>query len=426
MLIQFKVQNFKSFKDDQTFSLVASADKTEWREHVFEPAQHESPLLQSAAIYGPNGSGKTTFVDALLALKSLVLTSAETRQKDEKLTKVVPFKLEPESLNQPTSFEIIFRHQDIKYQYGLTLTPTQVITEYLYAFPEARAQLWFERTHEEDGSDRWYFGPKLKGSKKPIQDATQNNTLCLSTAALLDHEQLKAPFEWFKNDLHIMKSHHFDFWFTAVVCQNPDRLKKIVAFMNQIDLSISGLAFEQTTPADFNLPAYVPEKFRDLIFQQIEKGELGKPVFVHTSKATGTEYRLKFEEMSLGSQRAFCLAGFIIGVLENGWVLVVDELHNNFHPFLTNYIVKQFRNSTNSKHAQLVFTTHETYMMHPSHLRRDQIWLTERDADTLESTLFPMTDFHPRKNENFAKGYLEGRYGAVPFIDESVEGYGNA
>jgi AAA15 family ATPase/GTPase len=147
-----------------------------------------------------------------------------------------------------------------------------------------------------------------------------------------------------------------------------------------------------------------------------------KPFFQHTTKNGSATF--VFEDESGGSQKLFALAGPLFEILENGRVLIMDELNQGLHPLLVRQLVALFQNPESNAHgAQLIFTTHETSFLDPDFFRRDQIWFTEKNAEQV-STLFPLTEFAPRKNEDFEAGYLAGRYGAVPILNMK-EGIGS-
>jgi AAA15 family ATPase/GTPase len=146
------------------------------------------------------------------------------------------------------------------------------------------------------------------------------------------------------------------------------------------------------------------------------------PLFQHVTQNGSATF--EFEDESGGAQKLFALTGPLFDILENGSVLIVDELNRGLHPLLVRALVALFQNPENNPHgAQLLFTTHETNLLDPEFLRRDQIWFTEKNAEQA-SKLFPLTDFAPRKNEAFESGYLSGRYGAVPILN-TQEGIGS-
>jgi AAA15 family ATPase/GTPase len=363
-------------------------------------------------------------VEALDTLQELILSSTQKGTQGEEIKSITPFKLDQKSREAATEFEVIFIEDEIKFQYGVALTRGKVLDEYLYAYPEGRPQLWFDRSFDSEIAEvTWQFGSKLKGSKKTIQKATRDNALFLSTAVMLNHEQLETPFKWFKDRLCVLASNNVSPTFTTDQCRDERSLRRITHFMNQVDLSISSIAIDEFNPETLNFPPEFPDEFTEHARAKAEEGKLDQPLFIHGSKEAGNEAALSLQEVSLGTGKLFSLAGPIMDVLDNGYVLIIDELHNNFHPFITNFIIQQFRTANNPKHAQLIFTTHDTFMLSPDHLRRDQVWLTERDNASLEGKLYPLTNFHPRKGENVAKNYLSGAYGAVPFIAKNLESY---
>lgn len=420
MLIEFKVANFMSIKEKQTFSLVASKNKELMDSHTFDARlteQSSIKLLRSAAIYGPNAAGKTNLLHALRIMRRIVLKSALEKSRGDTLP-VVPFKLHPESRYAPTKFQVTFFVGDIRHQYGFSATKERIIEEWLYAFPKNRIQRWFKRTwHAEEQKHHWRFGTFLTGEKTVWQKSTRDNALFLSTAVQLNSQQLQPIYDWFKETLHCIGAGGLMPDFSISFCEGGDNTR-VPDFLNKADLGIDGVRIEKESFNPQELPQDMPDNFKQALIKEMEGQELYTIKTVHQS-AEGEIIEFDLEEESNGTRKVFSLAGPFLDSLDNGYIVFIDELGGSLHPELVKFLVGLFNNKkTNPNNAQLVFTTHETYMLNQAILRRDQIWFCEKDS-TRATKVFPLTDFRPRKmRENLEAAYLSGRYGAVPYIPE--------
>ncbi|MEC9405724.1 MAG: ATP-binding protein [Pseudomonadota bacterium] len=418
MLIEFSVSNFRSLADKQTLSLVAGSGKEHRETHVFEPdAPGMLALLRAAVIYGPNASGKSNLLLALSAMQQIVENSASGNQADDEID-VDPFAFATEPNGAATEFEVLFVEGGVRYQYGFSTTRTRIESEWLFAFPEGRSQRWFERNvNPPEGEQEWYFGPKFAGNKKVWQESTRPNALFLSTAIQLNSDSLKPVFQWFSHRLKMIEPYaRISPSFSTRKCEeDAEWNKKIIEFLNKADLGISAIQVEERKMADVPFPPDMPEPVRKYLNSQVSGRVLSDVKLSHRS-ANGAEARFSLHEESGGTQKAFALAGPWLDVLANGYVLVIDELDTSLHPALLRHLLEMFHDPRiNTKGAQLVFSTHDVTSLDFDLLRRDQIWFVEKDRE-LRSHLYPLSDFSPRKGENLERGYLQGRYGALPFI----------
>lgn len=416
MLIEMNVTNFRSFNGTQTFSLVKGKGKELAASNSFKVASvNELELLRSAAIYGPNASGKSNFLLALQTMKRVVLESATNQQRGDRLP-VTPFRLSPDTRQAPSEFEVTFLVDGVRYQYGFSATTEQIHEEWLLAYPKGRAQRWFARIWmEEQNQFEWELGTNLSGEKQLWQKSTRDNALFLSTAVQLNSEQLQPVFDWFKSKLRLANVGGWGPSFSAELCES-EKKSKVMEFLNAADINIDDIEIE-TRPFELNeLPDEMPESLRNMIAGEM-KGEKVRKIKTIHKDIEGTPVTFDFDDESDGTQKLFSFAGPWIDSLENGHVLFIDELHDNLHPRLVRFLVELFHNPvTNTKNAQLVFTTHETSILNQEVFRRDQVWFCEKEA-TQATKLYPLTDFSPRKGrENLELAYLSGRYGALPFV----------
>lgn len=416
MLLEFRVSNFRSLREEQVLSLVASKDKTHLSTHCIETGTTAAPYVtRSAVIYGPNASGKSNLVVALGFMRALVEQSAVLIREGQVLN-LSAFKLDSELASAPSEFEATFIEQGIRYQYGFTVTRERVMSEWLLAYPGPKAQRWFERRYNNDsGEDEWYFGSFLTGQRQVWQKSTRANALFLSTAVNLNSDQLRPVYHWFVNKLAVLDTNipiAPDFTMNQIASDSGR--SKILQFMNAADLSIADISVDTAKGQRWK----VDLKLDEPPSQSFAEQDIRIPKFYHKASDSDQKIEFRFDEESHGTQRLFMLAGPILDVLKKGRVLIVDELNGAMHPLMVRFLVGMFHNpNLNQNDAQLVFTTHDTSLLDVDVFRRDQIWFIEKDS-MQASHLYPLTDFHPRKGEALERGYLAGRYGALPFFGE--------
>jgi len=420
MLIEFSVTNYRSFLTTQSLILTANTATELQEENSFvSPVSNLPRLLRSAVVYGPNAAGKSNLVQAIAFMKRFVLSSAKESQEGEKID-ATPFLFNRQSSRDPSEFEVLFIQDGIRYQYGFAVNSKRVTGEWLFAYPEGRAQKWFERTYDPETQKYiWYFGPKFTGLRKVWQEATRSNALFLSTAIQLNNEQLKPAFNWFDHKLVVLaQGESISHEFSTSECEEEKKKKKIFKFMNAADLSITDISLEKKEFSMNDLPPDMPQSFKEEIVKDLKGKKLTRVFFMHPSSDNGEDLPLEFNEESAGTRKLFALAGPWLDVLDNGFVLIVDELETSLHSIMVRFLLNLFHNPESNRHnAQLVFTTHDTTILDQTLMRRDQAWFVEKDAENA-TRLYPLSDYKPRKGEALQKGYLYGRYGALPFPGE--------
>jgi AAA15 family ATPase/GTPase len=394
--------------------MVASAAREHRETHVIPaPAPATPDLLRSSIIYGANAAGKSNLISALLAFERLVV-SPGTSSKVSKLS-YSPFCMDAFSSSQPTRFQVSFVQDGVRYQYGVSFDASRVYSEELYAFPEGRAQKWFVRSVNDAGQDVYEYGSALKGKKKTWEESTRPNALFLATGVDLNSDQLQTVFSWFEVRVRLLNpSIRKAAQYTAKSSSVSEvRKARVIEFMGQADLGISDFDVSET-PIDLSvMPEDTPDDIKRFVESKLKDEVVQEVAFVHRS-ADGYQTTLDLDDESSGTKKLFSIAGPWIDTLEKGYILLIDELDTSLHPLMLQYLVKTFHDpSMNVGNAQLIFTTHDTNVI--PLFRRDQVWVMEKDA-YLKSTLTPISDFSPRKNENLEKGYLEGRFGGIPIL----------
>ena len=394
MLIQFSVENYLSIKDKVVLSLLASRDN-EHPEHLILDGNKN--YLKSAVIYGANASGKSNVLNAFWFMVNYVLTSHN--QQVHKAIDRIPFKFDKETPARPSSFEVIFTANGIRYAYGFSVTDKAVVEEYLYYYPNGRQAIIFERKDTTD----FRFTVDID-EQNTLKERTSANKLYLSVASNCSYVKVIPVLEWFASCQIITKNSVADAYGLEAEQLKDDDYRRVIASMLRIaDFGIQSLQVRDSDP--------ISSKRGD-IFTNVDA--------VHTVQDVEgniSSYTLNMTEESDGTNSYFKLIGVVKKALDLGTLLVADEMDAHLHPLLTKHLVSLFNSAEfNPKGAQLIFTSHNTNLLDLDVLRRDQIWFTEKDEQTAATDLFSLYDFSIRKDAKVEKGYLIGRYGAIPFI----------
>jgi AAA15 family ATPase/GTPase len=419
MLVEFSVKNYRSFWGTQTLSMSAGSAKDLQEKNTFAtPVEGVTGLLRSAVVYGANGSGKSNLINALAFMQEFVLSSSKESQEGETI-KRKPFLLHPDGPSQESEFEVVFLENDIRYQYGFAVTNTRVTHEWLLVYPGNRAQRWFERSYNPGKEkEEWYFGAKFSGPKKTWQDSTRSNALFLSTAVQLNSEQLQSVYRWFHRLVIVGHGELIERGFTAENCEDEEKCQDILVFIKGAGIDVDEIAIKERKIGGLKFPSDMPDGLKNLLQKDLQGKTVKEVFFKHQLKNSDNFVLLPLSEESDGTQKLFAYAAPWLDVLHSGRVLVVDELDNSFHPHLVRFLLSLIHDpKSNTANGQLIFSTHDTSILDPKILRRDQIWFMEKDSDHA-TQLYPLTDFHPRKKEALEKGYLQGRFGALPYIGE--------
>ncbi len=420
MLIEFSVKNYRSLWGQQVLSMTAGGAIKDLQDRNTFDAPIKGPLrlLKSAVMYGPNGAGKSNLISAFDFMQQFVLGSSKNRQEGEPINRI-PFRLHSQGPSETTELEVFFIQDTVRYQYGFACNETRVTHEWLLAYPENRAQRWFERAfNPETNEDEWYFGNKFSGTKKTWQGNTRPNALFLSAAVQLNSEQLKPVFSWFKNLVVIRHGEVLDPDFTIERCENETSREEILKFMKGADIDVDGIDIKvkKLSAKELNISDDLPMDLKKKIKADLD-GQIVKQIkFNHHMIDSEESTSFLLGEESDGTQKIFAYAGPWLDLLNSGRVLIIDELDNSFHPHIIRFLLSLIHNPESNKgNGQLIFSTHDTSVLDPKIFRRDQVWFVEKDKGN-STQIYSLSDFHPRKGEALEKGYLKGRYGALPDI----------
>jgi AAA15 family ATPase/GTPase len=408
MLIEFSVGNYRSFKDVVTLSMVAAdeaADNDELdKNNVFKVNQNFS-LLKSAAIYGANASGKSNLILALYFMQSFVINSSKLQITDK--IDLEKFRLSSETEDKPSFFKIVFYLDNKTYEYSFEVTQERVISEGLSCTPKTRKTNIFSR--EKDKIK--YSKSLMKG--KDVKDLTKKNTLFLSIAAQFNDPLAGKILLWFSrvkiisgSQLENLRQLSIDY-----LSREQNLKNEIVSLIKKLDLSIKDMSIEVGRKPLDNFHKDIPDTVYNSIETYHEKYDL-------EGKVIGLESFQLNKHESRGTQKLFALLAPILSVLKASEVLIIDELDSLLHPLMAIAIIGLFNSQqTNPKNAQLIFATHDVNLLSNQLFRRDQIWFTEKNRQ--EATdLYSLVEFDIDNNASFEQDYIQGRYGAIPFIGD--------
>lgn len=410
MIIQFRCSNFRSIRNPITFSLLATKDTT-LPERVFSYNDKIS-VLRSAVIYGANGAGKTNIITAMGYVKFLVSNCINFQEGDS--IPYFPHKLAPS--NTPSMFEIQFIANKSRYAYGLEVTESNVTKEYLYHFPNGKQAKIFEREDE-----KYSFGEKYKKELVEIQASkTKINRLFISTAASWSNlNEILEPFIYLKDTIVVNENVRDSNWKEYTIRKiekNSDDKKMLLNLLKDMNIGVNEIKakLEINEVTTDKLSTDIPEPLRILL---LNKKQINSEV-----KFRYNGMDIDYSEESMGIQKIFALGGPLIEILKEGKILIFDELETSLHPYMVTRIIELFNNpKINTKNAQLIFTTHDTNLLDLNQFRRDQIWFVEKNSADYDSDMYSLADLkNVRKDENIEKGYISGKYGAIPYLGNNL------
>lgn len=423
MLIQFSVRNFRTFKEKATLNLIASNyDKDRESDNISDLNIYNLRLLKSAVIYGANASGKSKFIEALMFMKRFAINSSKESQKGEEID-VEPFKLNLESENQPSEFEVIFLYKKEMFRYGFEVDKNQVVSEWLYHKPKTKEVELFYREFQKFETHPRNFP---KGATLVREELIRNNALLLSVAAQFNDVICENIIDWFKNLKTIsgLKEDGYQ-GYTMGKTKDPIHKERILELLKAADLGIQDLKLEKLDIT--KLPKDMPQELRDMILKKSKEDNTEFFSDILTTHKKFDKFKQQIgninfsldDDESFGTRKFFAMTGPVLNAIENGYTLVVDELDSKLHPNLVCKIVSLFNSKElNPKNAQLIFNTHDTNLLSSGLFRKDQVWFTEKDKYG-EARIYSLADFKSnkvRKNEAFEDNYINGKYGAVPYL----------
>lgn len=417
MLIEFSVENFMSIKQKVTLSMLAGKGS----EHLNNTTKinNEQRILNTAAIYGANASGKSNLFKALTTAIILVRKSS-MMQINQKLSDLIPFKFDVDSIKGPSKFEFIFVTNNKKYIYGFSADKDKVYEEYLYHYLSAKPSKIFERRN----TNEYEYTQNEQKELSSIEEKNTENKLFLATATAWNYSKTKEAYMWFAEYIDTFNDYNSlpNLSFGKYENDNDGKLKNFTLnLLKEADININDFYIDKQ---EMNLNDIADPVLLDFLKNnpdKIVKGVTRKVTTKHhIEDENGNKLvipTLNLMEESVGTINLFFLSPILKETLEKGKIIVIDEIDKSLHPLLVNYIIELFHDEDINKNgAQLIFNTHDTNMLDLDIFRRDQIYFAEKNTKTGETTLFALDDFSVRKNENVRMGYLIGRYGAIPIL----------
>lgn len=423
MLLGFRAENVRSFRDEFEISLLATklSDLDAVREISWRAGGKTLGVLPVAGVFGANASGKSGLLRAMSDMRGYVLHSFRRGNPTGGFPRE-PFALGSEHAGRPSRFEIDLVLDGIRHEYGFIVDDELVLEEWAIAYPNGRAAVLFEREGQE-----LRFGRDDRTAGRAVQALLRPNALFLSTAAAANHSRLLDLYSWFERNLGLATTldRPNRQALTTKLLRDPDRGRAVLTLLQAADLGVVDAEHEELDPAIKDrleraaavLMGRDEEPDDDGIVVKVELEDFGVRLL---HRGTEGPIALPSHAESQGTLVWFGLVGPVLQALADGTVLLADELDASLHPALVEQVIRLFQDpETNPRRGQLVFNSHDFTVLGDSTgkrmLGRDQIWLTEKHDDGA-TRLFPLSDLNPRKDEALERRYLSGRYGGVPLI----------
>lgn len=391
MLIEFTVGNFKSFRDKTTFSMIAanltSNDPAVDLNNVIS-VKKDLRLLKSAAVYGANASGKSNLGLALAFMRRFVLDSAREASTPDVLG-LESFLLDIRAIGKPSFFEVVFLINGIQYRYGFEVDQSHVLSEWLFHVPRTKEVALFTREEQVIVSKTGFK------EGKGLEARTRPEALYLSVGALFNGITSRQVQQWLASFTITTGLQDGESRAETFQClRDPKQRRQIIELIQELDFGIDDIVTDD-------------QSIHAIHYLQSQPGG-GVGVVSLDIETHGSQ----------GTRKLIAMAGPLLSILAHGQVMFVDELDARLHPLMTRRIVELFHSPlTNPKGAQLVFATHDTNLLDKSLFRRDQIWFAEKDQQGA-THLASLAEYRVRNDAAFEKNYLEGRYGAIPFLGD--------
>lgn len=408
MLIEFRLKNFMSFRHEVTLSM-EKGNGDENLDNVFEVNDYK--LLKNAIIYGSNASGKSNL---LLGLKNAIniIRNSDKFLPNEPIDGIEPFMFDNVSRKKPCEFRFDFIKNKKRYIYYFSATKEKIIDESFEVYNSQKSTTIFSRKN----TNEYKFLNNDKKILESIKERTADNKLFFTTATTWNYSETLDAFKWFLRDINVYRNLDEVFKRRLIDYKADKDLKNFTLnLLKKSDILINDLDVEYEYE-HVNPDTKYNDGFFTFNFPKLKNINIR---FFHnfTDGDKENSYDLDFSNESLGTQKLFILAPLLKDAFEENRVLVFDEFEKNLHPNLVEFIVRLFNDKKiNKANSQIIFATHAVNLLDLDLVRRDQIWFTEKNPKDGTTDLYPLDAFNVRKDENIRKGYINGRYGAIPFI----------
>ena len=418
MLLDFTVENYRSFYEKKSFSMLAQKLSECEKENVTNAMSYN--VLKTLAVYGANSSGKSNLVKALQTMKSSVLTSVKLNPNEALFYE--PFLLLKDN-TAPTMFEVSFLKNDFCYRYGFSYTQTAIVDEWLFRKTTKRSKEQALFIRNVDGIA---FEDKLFPEGIGLESKVNDNRLFISLCAQLGGEISNEVISWFESDFNVasgLNNQEYRGFSQMLFHKKEEASKEALRLFKKLNLGFGEIS---THEEEITIPNNVPKELMPLYNKVAGRKKIEIESVHHLYDRKGAScgsVRFSFDEKeSSGTRKLFDMSGPIFDTLEKGSVLVIDELDAKKHPLISQEIIRLFNSpEKNPNNAQLIFTTHDTHLLSTKMLRRDQVWFTEKN-DAEQTDLYCLIDIvlpdgtKPRNDASYEKNYIAGRYGAIPYI----------
>ncbi|MCP4138255.1 MAG: ATP-binding protein [bacterium] len=448
MLIRFITENHLSFKDEAEYSMIAGKSR-DFKNHLIKRKNdNDIDILKSSVIYGANASGKSNLVKSIDFAKELITTEYKSGQN----IPVIPFKLDKNCREEPSKFEFEYKIDDKLYSYGFTCNTKSIIEEWLFEIGKTVEKPIFERiTKSPENIEIKFNKSKFKNldERKRLEymaEDTLPNQLFLTVTNKRNIRNIKSAkvlidsYNWFDKTLNIIfpdsKFGGLEFYL-----QEDDNFSKVFqAFLNAFDTGINGVKATEIKIDD--LPKDIPDDIINDIIENLQNGEKAviaginnqryalsmlkngdlKVYKLMTKHITSDSKEIFFEvnEESDGTQRLLDFIPALIDITKNNKIFIIDEIDRSLHPLLSHKLLDLFFKLSENNNSQLILATHETCLLDLKFLRKDEIWFIEKDKEN-SSKVYSLDEFKPRKDLEIRKGYLLGRFGAIPFVKKEID-----
>lgn len=424
-LLSFTAENARSYRDEVTLSLLTTRLAAEGVPRSLTPAGMAKPVrvLPAAGIFGANASGKTTILRAMADMRNLVLTSFVQGSHGTPIPRQ-RFLLDSASQDRPTRFEVDLVLEGVRWVYGFEVNDERVLEEFAYHWPRGRQALVFQR----DG-DSVDFGSRFRAEDRALESLLRDNSLLLSVAGTTGNDQLSTLFDWFSDNLSLVDSSNrmSQALYTAENTQDQSYKARIRSLLDAADLGVVDLNVEKLGGPFIERLAFAKhliDKEDEIDFSEF-RGPVSPVIKISLTHRNSAydEVRFDWEDESSGTVAWVSLIGPMLDALDRGRVLLIDELDSSLHPHLVARVIRIFQDpKTNPWCAQLIFNSHDGEVLEDREkwaLGRDQIWFAEKynDGDT---KLYALDGFGPRRDEAIHHRYYQGRYGAIPVINDAA------
>ncbi len=432
MLVEFNFKNYRSFRDETTLSMEAGG-LSNLKGILTEEGSYK--LLPCVAVYGKNGGGKSNVIRAFWLAVQFIKNAQRTQHEKSEIP-VQPFGLNDYSSSEPTEFEFVYYLDKVKYIYGFSANREKILKEYLYHSPKGEKSLVFSR------EEQTFSFTNNKTKRKLISEMVAKNQLFFSVACTMNDTACINAMRWFR-DCVIFSRDYSDIPSQLLeYSEDEEMLKAISEYAKSADLGIEDMSYKFNNVElnkDMSFPENMPEGIKAALTQFIKslsevssnadvRLKMGEVTATSTHRGINKDgaeesYPIDLSDESDGTRKLMSLAPSVESTLRSGGVLLVDELDRSLHPALVNYLVSKFQSkNTNTKGAQLIFTTHGTELLSMELIRKDQIYFVNKSNKDGASELYSIAEFMTRTTDNIRKGYLVGKYGAIPDIEiEEVE-----